>query len=73
MRREDLRAARANRVFCAGADVILDPLGGAVFQASLRALAWRGRMVVIGFAAGGIPEPKVNYLLLKNINISGLQ
>ncbi|MHB8666115.1 MAG: NADPH:quinone oxidoreductase family protein [Burkholderiales bacterium] len=56
-----------------GADVVLDPLGGAVFEASLRALAWRGRMVVIGFAAGAIPELKVNYLLLKNISVSGLQ
>jgi NADPH2:quinone reductase len=56
-----------------GVDIVLDPLGGAVFEASLRALAWRGRMVVIGFAAGGIPELKVNYLLVKNITVSGLQ
>lgn len=56
-----------------GADVVLDTLGGDVFDASLRAMAWRGRMVVIGFAAGRIPEIKANYLLLKNILISGLQ
>jgi NADPH2:quinone reductase len=56
-----------------GVDIVLDPLGGAVFEASLRALAWRGRMVVIGFAAGGIPELKVNYLLVKNLTVSGLQ
>jgi NADPH2:quinone reductase len=56
-----------------GVDVVLDPLGGAVFEASLRALAWRGRMVVIGFAAGAIAELKVNYLLVKNISVSGLQ
>lgn len=56
-----------------GADVVLDPLGGAVFEASLRALAWRGRMVVIGFAAGAMPELKANYLLVKNITVSGLQ
>jgi len=54
-------------------DIVLDPVGGAVFEASLRALAWRGRMVVIGFAAGGIPEVKTNYLLVKNISVSGLQ
>ncbi|MYH68798.1 MAG: zinc-binding dehydrogenase, partial [Gammaproteobacteria bacterium] len=36
-------------------------------------LAWRGRMVVIGFAAGRIPVIKANYLLLKNIEVSGLQ
>jgi NADPH2:quinone reductase len=39
----------------------------------LRALAWRGRLVVVGFAAGRIPEVKVNYLMLKNIEVSGLQ
>ena len=56
-----------------GADIIIDPLGGDVFDAAIRALAWCGRLVVIGFAAGGIPTLKVNYLLLKNIEISGLQ
>ncbi|WP_151448357.1 NADPH:quinone oxidoreductase family protein [Lacisediminimonas profundi] len=56
-----------------GADVILDPLGDDVFDASMRALAWRGRMVVIGFAAGRIPAIKANYLLVKNILVSGLQ
>jgi NADPH:quinone reductase len=56
-----------------GADVILDPLGGDIFDAAIRALAWRGRLVVIGFAAGRIPTIKTNYLLLKNIEVSGLQ
>lgn len=56
-----------------GADVILDPVGGDVFDASLRALAWRGRLVVLGFAAGRIPEVKANYLLVKNITVTGLQ
>jgi NADPH2:quinone reductase len=56
-----------------GADVILDPLGGTIFEAAVRALAWRGRLVVIGFAAGAIPTIRTNYLLLKNIEISGLQ
>jgi NADPH2:quinone reductase len=56
-----------------GADIILDPLGGSIFEAAVRALAWRGRLVVIGFAAGAIPTIRTNYLLLKNIEISGLQ
>ena len=56
-----------------GADIILDPLGGDVFDAALRALAWCGRLVVIGFAAGRIPTVKTNYLLIKNIELSGLQ
>jgi NADPH:quinone reductase len=56
-----------------GADVVIDPLGGEVFAAAIRALAWCGRLVVVGFAAGGIPMVKTNYLLLKNIEVSGLQ
>jgi NADPH2:quinone reductase len=67
--REQVRAATGGR----GADVILDPLGGEVFGAALRALAWCGRLVVIGFAAGPIPTVRANYLLLKNIEVSGLQ
>src|SRR5262249_35703380 len=67
--RERVGALTAGR----GADVILDPLGGDVFDAALRALAWRGRLVVIGFAAGRIPTLKTNYLLLKNIEVSGVQ
>ena len=56
-----------------GADIIIDPLGGEVFTAAIRALAWCGRLVVIGFAAGSIPTLRTNYLLVKNIEISGLQ
>ena len=56
-----------------GVDVVIDPVGGDAFDAALRALAWRGRLVVIGFAAGRIPTIKANYLLLKNIEVSGLQ
>ncbi len=71
--REGLRAQVHALTGGRGVDIVLDPLGGAVFEASLRAMAWRGRMVVIGFAAGGIPELKVNYLLVKNLTVSGLQ
>jgi NADPH2:quinone reductase len=56
-----------------GVDIILDPLGGTIFDAAVRTLAWRGRLVVIGFATGAIATIKTNYLLLKNIEISGLQ
>jgi len=56
-----------------GVDIILDPLGAEIFDAAIRALAWRGRMVVIGFAAGRIPTIRANYLLVKNIEVSGLQ
>ena len=67
--REQVNAATDGR----GADVIIDPLGGAVFGAAIRALAWCGRLVVVGFAAGDIPTLKINYLMLKNIEVSGLQ
>ena len=75
--RPDLRNSLREQVYAVtggqGADIILDPLGGSVFEAALRALAWRGRLVVIGFAAGTIATIKTNYLLLKNIEVSGLQ
>jgi NADPH2:quinone reductase len=71
--RDSLRAEVHDVTGGHGADIILDPLGGDVFDAALRALAWRGRLVVIGFAAGRIPSLKANYLLLKNIEVSGLQ
>ena len=71
--RDSLRAQVHGKTQGRGADVILDPVGGDVFDAAIRALAWRGRLVVIGFAAGRIPTIKANYLLLKNIEVSGLQ
>jgi NADPH2:quinone reductase len=67
--REQVHAATGGR----GADIVLDPVGGDIFDAALRAVAWRGRVVVIGFAAGRIPTVKVNYLMLKNMEVSGLQ
>jgi NADPH2:quinone reductase len=75
--RPDLRDGLREQVYAVtgkrGADIILDPLGGDIFDAAIRALAWRGRLVVIGFAAGRIPTIKANYLLVKNIEVSGLQ
>jgi NADPH2:quinone reductase len=67
--RDQVYEATLNR----GVDVILDPLGADIFDAAIRAVAWRGRYVVIGFAAGRIPTVRANYLLLKNIEVSGLQ
>lgn len=71
--RESLRKQVRNATSGHGADVLLDTLGGDVFDAAIRAMAWCGRAVVIGFAAGRIPEIKVNYLLVKNIGVCGLQ
>lgn len=73
----DLRDDLRRQVFAgnegAGVDVVIDPLGGDPFDGAIRALAWRGRHVVIGFAAGRIPVLRANYPLLKNIEVSGLQ
>jgi NADPH2:quinone reductase len=54
-----------------GADVIYDPVGGDVFDQSLRCLNNDGRLLVIGFASGRIPKVPVNLTLLKNISIVG--
>lgn len=56
-----------------GVDIAVDVVGGSVFTDSLRALATQGRLLVVGFAAGqGIPEVKVNRLLLNNIDVRGV-
>ena len=54
-----------------GVDVVLDPVGGERFTDSLRALAEGGRLVVVGFTGGAIPEVRVNRLLLANTEIVG--
>jgi NADPH2:quinone reductase len=56
-----------------GVDIVMDVVGGDVFTDSLRSLASQGRLLVVGFAAGqGIPEVKVNRLLLNNVDVRGV-
>ncbi|TRZ93833.1 MAG: NADPH:quinone oxidoreductase family protein [Rhodocyclaceae bacterium] len=55
-----------------GADVVYDPVGGPYTEPALRALAWRGRLLVIGFAAGDIPKIPLNLALLKERSIIGV-
>lgn len=55
-----------------GADVVYDPVGGDVFDLSTRAVAWGGRILVVGFAGGRIPEIKLNRVLLKSISVVGV-
>ena len=55
-----------------GADVIYDPVGGAYAEAALRGIAWEGRYLVIGFAAGDIPKVPFNLYLLKSANVLGV-
>jgi NADPH2:quinone reductase len=71
--RESIRDDVLARTDGRGVDIVIDPLGGDPFDGAIRALAWRGRLVVIGFAGGRIPSLKVNYVMLKNIAVSGLQ
>ena len=54
-----------------GADVVYDPVGGDAFKAALRATNREGRMIVIGFASGDVPQIASNHLLVKNITVIG--
>jgi len=69
---EDLRARVKEIAGDKGVDVIYDPVGGDVFDTSLRCLAWEGRLIVVGFAAGRIPQAPANLLLVKNTTVMGL-
>jgi NADPH2:quinone reductase len=55
-----------------GADVIYDPVGGDLFDQAIRAIAWNGRLLVVGFASGRIPELPVNLALLKGAAVVGV-
>jgi len=65
--RERVKAITGGR----GADVIYDPVGGDAFDASLRCVAWGGRILIIGFASGRIPQIPANIVLVKNVDIIG--
>ncbi|MGE5522938.1 MAG: NADPH:quinone oxidoreductase family protein [Rhodospirillaceae bacterium] len=71
--RESMREQVAQAIGKRGVDIIIESVGGDVFDASLRTIAWSGRVVVVGFASGRIPEVKAGYLLVKNIALIGLQ
>lgn len=55
-----------------GADVIYDPVGGDLFDEAIRAIAWNGRLLVVGFASGRIPDLPVNLTLLKGAAVVGV-
>ncbi|MEE4814847.1 NADPH:quinone oxidoreductase family protein [Pseudomonas alliivorans] len=55
-----------------GVDVIYDPVGGDLFDQAIRAIAWNGRLLVVGFASGRIPELPVNLALLKGASVVGV-
>ncbi|HEY1349586.1 MAG TPA: NADPH:quinone oxidoreductase family protein [Ktedonobacteraceae bacterium] len=70
--REDLKERLKQLTGGQGVDVIYDPVGGAYAEPALRAIAWGGRYLVVGFAAGEIPRIPLNLLLLKGAAIVGV-
>lgn len=69
---EDLRERVKSLTGGNGVDVIVDPLGGNYSEPALRSIAWKGRFLVIGFAAGDIPRIPLNLTLLKGCSIVGV-
>ncbi len=67
----DLKA-ELKRLVPGGVDVVYDPVGGALTEAAVRGLAWGGRLLVIGFAAGEIPKLPLNLLLLREGEAKGV-
>jgi NADPH2:quinone reductase len=55
-----------------GADVVWDPVGGDVYDRSTKCIAFEGRIVIVGFTSGRIPEAKANHVLVKNYSVVGL-
>ena len=69
---EDLKDALRRLAGNQGPEVIYDPVGGPATESALRALAWAGRFMVIGFAAGEIPRLPLNLVLLKGCDVRGV-
>lgn len=69
---EDVRTRIKELTDGRGADVVYDPVGGELFTASLRSIAFEGRILIIGFASGTVPQIPANHLLVKNVDVIGL-
>lgn len=69
---EDLRLRIKEIAGGEGADAVFDPVGGDAFDASLRSTKWGGRIAVIGFASGRVPQVPANILLVKSISVHGV-
>jgi NADPH:quinone reductase len=69
---EDLKDALRRVTGGRGVDVVYDPVGGAYSEPALRAMAWEGRFLVVGFAAGNIPKLPLNLVLLRSCDIRGV-
>lgn len=69
---EDLKERAKDLTRGRGVDVVYDPVGGRFSEAALRAIAWEGRFLVVGFASGEIPRVPLNLTLLKGCEIVGV-
>jgi len=69
---EDLKEGLRRVTNGRGVDVVYDPVGGSYAEAALRSIAWSGRFLVIGFAAGEIPKLPLNLVLLKGCDVRGV-
>jgi NADPH2:quinone reductase len=69
---EDLKEGLKRRTGGKGVDCVYDAVGGALSEAALRAMAWKGRFLVVGFASGEIPKIPLNLTLLKGCAILGV-
>lgn len=69
---EDLRARVMDLTDGRGVDVVYDPVGGDYFDVARRVVAWEGRLLVIGFASGRIPDAPMNHVLVKNYSLVGV-
>jgi len=70
--RENLRDRVRDLTDGKGVDVVFDPVGGEVFRQSVRCVGWEGRILVVGFASGEIPQVPTNMILVKNFSVTGV-
>jgi NADPH2:quinone reductase len=70
--KDDLKEGLKTLTGGKGVDIVFDPVGGSYAEAALRSVAWEGRFLVIGFAAGEIPKMPLNLVLLKGCDIRGV-
>ncbi len=68
----DTIRAQVEKCLPGGVDVVIEMIGGEVFEGAVRTLQWCGRLVVVGFAGGVIPTFRTNYALIKNITVTGV-
>lgn len=72
-RNESLKEAVTRLTDGRGADVVFDPVGGELFEDAIRSVAFEGRVLIVGFASGTIPQARMNHVLLKGYDLRGVR